>query len=32
MTVFFYNPLSGAVSYNDEHTADANRFAAAYQQ
>lgn len=32
ITVFFYNPLSGAVSYDDEHTADANQFAALYQQ
>jgi hypothetical protein len=32
MTVFFYNPLSGQVSYSDEATADANAFAAQYQQ
>lgn len=32
MTVFFYNPLSGQVSYSDEATADANAFAASYQQ
>jgi hypothetical protein len=32
MTVFFYNPLSGSVSYSDEATVDANRFAASYQQ
>jgi hypothetical protein len=32
MTVFFYNPLSGSVSYSDEQTADANAFAASYQQ
>jgi alpha-amylase/alpha-mannosidase (GH57 family) len=32
MTVFFYNPLSGQVSYSDAATADANAFAAQYQQ
>src|SRR5256886_115698 len=32
MTVFIYNDLSGAVSYNDAATADANAFAASYQR
>lgn len=32
ISVFFYNDLSGAVSYNDEWTADANAFASAYQR
>lgn len=32
MTVIFYNPLSGSVSYNDADTADANTFAASYQR
>jgi len=32
ITVFFYNDLSGAVSYHDDSTADANSFAAQYQQ
>src|SRR6266567_5476911 len=32
LSVFIYNDLSGAVSYNDDATADANAFAASYQQ
>jgi hypothetical protein len=32
ITAFIYNPLSGSVSYDDEATADANVFAASYQQ
>jgi predicted glycosyl hydrolase (DUF1957 family) len=31
ITVFFYNPLSGSVSYDEGATADANQFAASYQ-
>ena len=32
IAVFIYNNLSGAVSYNDDETIDANTFAAAYQR
>ena len=32
ITVFFYNDLSGAVSYNDDATVDANQFASDYQR
>jgi Uncharacterized conserved protein len=32
ITIFIYNDLSGAVSYNDAATADANEFAASYQR
>src|SRR5437660_2517599 len=32
ITVFFYNDLSGPLSYCDEWTDDANKFAASYQQ
>jgi len=32
ITIFIYNDLSGAVSYNDAATADANAFAASYQR
>jgi alpha-amylase/alpha-mannosidase (GH57 family) len=32
ITVFFYNDLSGAVSYDDSATVDANQFAADYQR
>ena len=31
MTVFFYNTLSGSVSYDDGHTIDANAFAGAFR-
>jgi hypothetical protein len=32
ITVFFYNDLSGSVSYNDDRTTDANQFAAEYSR